>query len=130
VTLTYEEYERYGMSEVMKLMNQVWKESVTLLRKYGTPAMQLAYMPPAKPCECAPADREWWCACCNGFPVQRALLGEEIGRLRDALEKIEGGDGCYTPSYGDSCDMGCARVAREALASPQPSPAPTKEAKT
>jgi len=57
---------------------------------------------------------------------QRALLGEEIGRLRDALEKIEGGDGCYTPSYGDSCDMGCARVAREALASPQP-PDPPKE---
>jgi hypothetical protein len=46
-----------------------------------------------------------------------ALL-KENQRFRDALEKIEGGDGCYTPSYGDCCDMRCATVAREALAVP------------
>ncbi len=47
-----------------------------------------------------------------------AALLRENQRYRDALEKIEGGEGCYTPSYGDCCDMGCTRVAREALAAP------------
>lgn len=48
---------------------------------------------------------------------RRAALEAEVFALREALEKIEGGDGCYTPSYGDCCDMGCARVARDALTS-------------
>lgn len=49
----------------------------------------------------------------NGAQVKDLL--DENQRFRDALEKIEGGEGCYTPSYGDCCDMACARVAREAL---------------
>ena len=73
MTLTHEEYERLGMSEVMKLMNQVWKESVTLLRKDGVAAMQIAYMPPAEPCACEPVDRDWRCACCDGYVSQGRL---------------------------------------------------------
>jgi len=49
----------------------------------------------------------------NGAQV-KALL-DENQRFRDALEKIEGGEGCYTPSYGDCCDMACARIARAVL---------------
>jgi len=52
-------------------------------------------------------------------------LLKENQRFRDALEKIEGGEGCSTPSYGDCCDMACARIARAALASP-PSSEETK----
>lgn len=48
--------------------------------------------------------------------VQVKALLDENQRFRDVLEKIEGGDGCYTPSYGDCCDMRCAQIARDALA--------------
>lgn len=67
MTLTHEEYERLGMPEVMKMMKQVWKESVTLLRADGKPGMQIAYIPPAEACACAPSDCDWWCGCCDGF---------------------------------------------------------------
>lgn len=62
-------------------------------------------------------------------PEVLALLRENQ-RLRDALEKIEGGEGCSTPSYGDCCDMACARVARDALKAPaatEPNGAAQKE---
>lgn len=47
-----------------------------------------------------------------------AKLEEENKRLREALERIEGGDGCSTRSYAACCDMACSRIAREALAVP------------
>lgn len=58
----------------------------------------------------------------SGTPVDSACalsILKENQRFRDALEKIEGGEGCSTPSYGDCCDMACARLARATLATEQ-----------
>ena len=55
---------------------------------------------------------------CDACGVCKRLILDLISEndaLVEALEKIEGGEGCYTPSYGDCCNMGCARVAREAI---------------
>jgi hypothetical protein len=53
----------------------------------------------------------------DDLTAERDGLRARVEQLVEALDKIEGGEGCYTPSYGDCCDMKCAQVAREALRS-------------
>lgn len=53
----------------------------------------------------------------DGLVECRNNLKARVEELRSVLEDIEGGNGCYTASYADCCDMNCAHVARKALKS-------------
>jgi len=56
-------------------------------------------------------------------------LLRENQRFRDALERISEGEGCYTRSYADCCDMHCAQLAREALRKETPNACNTPKEK-